>query len=181
MKNKIQKINQKNRQKLIESLEFSYFLYDITISFGVNYRETNNPLIKFFFRVLSWWRDWEFKQVREYKQLLRDYPYWESRQYYYQKIQKFVGGELSIVDFISEFLYPSLSTKREASALIEDFQRQASIDLDPKSLGFSNIISDLTPVLEGFDEDPEESIFTEKEFREIIEAAAIKLEQYSID
>ena len=174
-------IFQKNRQQLIESLEFASFLYDITLSFGVNYRKTNNPLIKVFFRVVSWWRDWEFEQVREYQQLLTDYPYWESHQYYYQKIQKFVGGELSIVDFIPEILYPSLSAKREASDLIEDFQRQSSIDLDPKSLGFSNIISDLTPVLEGFDEDPEESFFTEEEFREIIEAAAIKLEKYSIE
>nr|YP_010472315.1 hypothetical protein NDC64_pgp028 [Navicula tsukamotoi]UVG41780.1 hypothetical protein [Navicula tsukamotoi] len=175
------KIFQKNRQQLIESLEFSSFLCDIIISFGVNYRKTKNPSIKFFLKVVSWWRDWEFEQVREYQQLLMDYPYWESRQYYYQKIQKFVNDELSIVDFIPEILYPSLSDKREGSDLIEDFQRQSSIELNPKSLGFSKIISNLTPLLEGFDEDPEESFFTETEFREMIEAAAIKLEKYSIE
>ena len=172
-------IFQKNRQQLIESLEFASFLYDITLSFGVNYRKTNNPLIKVFFRVVSWWRDWEFEQVREYNQLLVDY--WESRQYYSQKIQKFVVGELSISDFIPEMLYPSLSDKKEASDLLKDFQRQSSIYLDPKSFGFSKIISDLTPVLEGFNEDPEESFFTEKEFRDIMEAAAFKLKKYSIE
>jgi hypothetical protein len=177
----ISKIFPKNRQQLIESLEFSSFLYEINISLEIKYRKTNNRSIKFFFKVVNWWRDWEFDQVREYTELLSDYPYWESRQYYCQRIQKFVSNELSIADFIFEVLYPSLSNKEEAFDLIEDFQRQASIDLDPKSFEFSKIISDLTPVLEGFDEDQEESFFTEKEFREIIENAAIKLEKYSIE
>ena len=174
-------IFKRSRQQLIESLEFASFLYDITISLEISYCKTNNQSIKFFLKVISWWRDWEFKQVSEYQQLLIDYPYWQSRQYYSQKIQEFVGGELSISDFIPEILYPSLSNKKEASDLIEDFQRQSRIDLDPKSFGFSKIISDLTPVLEGYDEDPEESFFTEKEFREIIEAASIKLKKYSIE
>ena len=39
----------KNRQQLIESLEFSSFLYDINISLGIKYRKTKNPSIKFFF------------------------------------------------------------------------------------------------------------------------------------
>ena len=63
-------------------------------------------------------------------------------------MQKFVSNELSIPDFIGEVLYPNLSNKRDASDLIEDFQRQAIIELDPKSFGFSKIISDLTLVLE---------------------------------
>ena len=119
--------------------------------------------------------------MREYQQLLVDYPYWKSREYYYQRIKKFISNELSIENFIPEVLYPSLSNKKEAFDLIEDFQRQASIHLDPKSFGFSKIISDLIPILEGFNEDPEESFFTEKEFREIIENAAIKLKKYSIE
>ena len=177
----ISKIFPKSRRQLIDSLEFASFLYEITICLGLDYRRTNNQSIKRFLKVLSWWRDWEFKQVREFEQLLLDYPYWESRQYYSQKIQKFVCGQFSISDFIPEILYPSLSDKREGSDLLKDFQRQFSIDLDPKSLGFSKIISDLIPVLEGFDQDPEESFYTEKEFREIIENAAIKLEKYSIE
>jgi hypothetical protein len=181
----ISKIFPKSRQQLMESLEFSSFLYDLNTSAAIHYRTkyrtTNNRSIKFFLKVVNWWQDWEFAQVREYKQLLFDYPYWKSREYYCQRIQKFVSNELSIADFIPEVLYPSLSNNREAFELLEDFPRQASIELDPKSFGFSKIISDLTPVLEGFDEDPEESFFTEKEFREIIENAAIKLEKYSIE
>ena len=176
----ISKIFPKSRNQLIESLEFAYFLYDITVSFGIPYSKTKNSSIKFFFKVVSWLRSWEFAQVEEYTQLLSDYPYWKSRQYYYQRIQKFVCNELSILDFIAEVLYPSLSDKEEASDLKKDFRRQATIYLDPKSFGFSTIISDLIPVLEGFDEDPEESFFTEEEFREIIKNVSIKLEKYSI-
>ena len=170
----------KNRQQLIESMEFSSFLYEITISFGINYRKTTNPLIKFFFTVVTYWRDWEFNQVREYSQLLTDYPYWQSRQYNYQRIQAFISNDISIDDFIPEILYLGLSNKKEASALKEDFQRQANIDLDPKSFGFSKIISELIPILEGFDQDPDESFFTETEFREIVENLAVKLKKYSI-
>jgi Fe-S-cluster formation regulator IscX/YfhJ len=176
----ISKIFPKSRKQLIESLEFSFFLYDISISLGIKYSKVKNPSIKFFLKVVSWWRNWEFNQVEEYQQLLVDYPYWESRQYYCQRIEKFLSNELSILDFIAEVLYPSLSNKREASDLLKDFQRQTSIDLDPKSFGFSKIISGLIPVLEGFDEDPEESFFTNEEFREIIENVSIKLEKYSI-
>ena len=100
----ISKIFPKSRQQLIESLEFSSFLYDISISLAIKYPNTNNLSIKFFFKVVSWWRDWKIDEVSEYKQLLSDYPYWESRQYYCQRIQKFVSNELSIPDFIGEVL-----------------------------------------------------------------------------
>ena len=85
------------------------------------------------------------------------------------------------MDFINQVLYRSLLEKRQGTELVDDFKSQATIELDPVSYGFSNIISDLIPVLEGFDQDPEESIFTEEEFREIIENAAIKLKKYSIE
>ena len=54
----IYKIFPKSRQQLIESLEFASFLYEVTISLGINYPKTNNPSIKFFLKVVSWWRDW---------------------------------------------------------------------------------------------------------------------------
>lgn len=80
------KIFPRSREQLIESLEFSSFLYDISISLEIKYRKTNNRLIKFFLKVLSWWRNWELDQVSEYRQLVFDYPYWKSRQYYCQRI-----------------------------------------------------------------------------------------------
>ena len=78
----ISKIFSKSRQQLIESLEFSFFLYDISISLAIKYRNTTNRSIKFFLKVVSWGRDWKIDEVSEYNQLLSGYPYWELRQYY---------------------------------------------------------------------------------------------------
>ena len=63
----ISEIFPKSHQQLIESMEFSSFLYEINISLEIKYRKTNNQSIKFFLKVVNWWRDWEFNQVREYK------------------------------------------------------------------------------------------------------------------
>ena len=96
-------------------------------------------------------------------------------------MRKFVAYELSTADFIAEVLYPSLSNINEARELAEEFRRQINIELDTRSFGFSKIISGLTPILEGFDQDPEESFFTEEEFREIIKNSLIKVEKYFIN
>ena len=55
----ILKIFPKSRQQLIESLEFSFFLYDISISLTLKYRNTNNQSIKFFLKLISLWRNWK--------------------------------------------------------------------------------------------------------------------------
>jgi hypothetical protein len=53
--------------------------------------------------------------------------------------------------------------------LKENFPHQATIKLDRKSFGFSKSLLGLIPILERFDEDPRERLFTKKEFQEIIE------------
>jgi hypothetical protein len=79
---------------------------------------------------------------------------------------------------VPEVLYPSLSNTNEAWDLKRDFIHQANIELDPKSFGFSKIILGLIPILEGFEEDHEESFLTEKEFREVIQNSLVKVEKY---
>jgi Fe-S-cluster formation regulator IscX/YfhJ len=171
----------KSRKKLIESLEFSYFLFEAHSYLKRKYPKSKNTLIKFSLKVLDWCRSCQYNQVEDYKQLLTDYPFWESRQYYRERMRKFVAYELSTIDFVAEFLYPSLSNMNEARDLKEDFRRQANIELDPKSFGFSKIISGLIPFLEGFDADPEESFLTEEEFREVIQNSLMKVEKYFIN
>ena len=171
----------KSREKLIESLEFSYFLFEAHSHLKRKYPRSKNPLIKSSLKVLDWCRSCQYDQIKDYQQLLTDYPFWESRQYYLERMQKFVAYELSTMDFVTEVLYPSLSNTNEAWELKEDFRRQANIELDPKSFGFSKIISGLTPILEGFDEDPEESFLTEEEFREVIQNSLMKVEKYFIN
>ena len=171
----------KSREKLIESLEFSYFLFEAHSHLKRKYPRSKNTLIKSSLKVLDWCRSYQYNQVKDYQQLLTDYPFWESRQYYRERMRKFVAYELSTMDFVTEVLYPSLSNTNEAWELKEDFKRQANIELDPKSFGFSKIISGLIPILEGFDEDPEESFLTEEEFREVIQNSLMKVEKYFIN
>lgn len=162
-------------------MEFSTFLFEAHRYLETKYQNNKNPLIKFSLKVLDWCRSWQYNQVSDYMQLLKDYPFWESRQYYRERMQKFVAYKLSIGDFIAEVLYPRLSNIKEARELEENFRRQTNIKLDPRSFGFSKIISNLIPILEGFDQDPEESFFTEEEFREIIKNSLIKVEKYFIN
>ena len=174
-------ISLKSREKLIEALQFSYFLFEAHNYLNRKYPRSKNTLINSSLKVLDWCRSCQYNQVEDYMQLLTDYPFWESRQYYRERMRKFVAYDLSTIDFVAEVLYPSLSNMNEARDLQEDYRRQANIELDPKSFGFSKIISGLIPFLEGFDEDPEESFLTEKEFREIIQNSLIKLEKYFIN
>ena len=171
----------KSREKLIESLEFSYFLFEAHSYLERKYPRSQNPLIKSSLKVLDWCRSCQYDQIKDYKQLLTDYPFWESRQYYRERMRKFVAYELSTIDFVAEVLDSSLSNTNEAQELKEDFRRQANIELDPKSFGFSKIISGLIPFLEGFDADPEESFLTEEEFREVIQNSLMKVEKYFIN
>lgn len=128
--------SQKRRKKLIEALQFSYFLFEAHSHLKREYPRSKNPLINSSLKVLDWCRSCQYDQVKDYKQLLKDYPFWESRQYYRERMRKLVADELSTMDFAGEVLHPSLSDTNEALELQEDFRRQATIELDPKILDF---------------------------------------------
>ena len=162
-------------------MKFSNFLFEALTHLRREYPRSKNPWIKSSLKLLDWWWSCQYEQVKDYEQLLEDYPFWESRHYYRERMRKFVAHELSAIDFVAEVVYPSLSNRNEGFDLKEDFRRQAKIELDPKSFGFSKIISGLTPILEGFDEDPEESFLTEEEFREVIQNSLMKVEKYFIN
>ena len=171
----------KSRKNLIDSFEFTDFLFEARSHLKRKYPRSQNPFIKFSLQVLDWYWSYQYDQTKDYRQLLTDYPFWRARQYYRERMQKFVAYELSTLDFVTEVLYPILSNTDEASDLKDDFIGQAKIELDPKSFGFSKIISGLTPILEEYDEDPEESALTEEEFREIIQNSLMKVEKYFIN
>jgi Fe-S-cluster formation regulator IscX/YfhJ len=171
----------RNRNKLIQSLEFSYFLFEAHNHLKPQYSRSKNPSVESSLKILDWFRSCQYDQVEDYKQLLTDYPFWESRQYYRERMRKFVAYELSTLDFVTEILYPSLSNTNEAQELKKDFRSQSNVVLDPKSFRFSKIILNLTPILEEFDEDPEESFLTEEEFRKIIQNSLVKVEKYFIN
>ena len=68
------------------------------------------------------------------------YRFLEVKKIYRQTMQKFVVGELNGLEFAQKFSDRFLADKKEADILLEDFQKQADIKLNPKSFQFSKII-----------------------------------------
>jgi len=71
-------------------------------------------------------------------------------------MQKFVVGELNALEFAQEFSDRLLAEKAESNILLEDFQKQADIELNPKSFQFSKIILDFELLLEVYQNEMEE-------------------------
>jgi hypothetical protein len=172
------KIFPKSRKRLIESLEFSDFLFEALFHLKTKYPISKNKLIRSTLKLFDWWLAQQYNQVKDYQQLLNDYLFWESHHYYFEHMQKFVAYELSNIVFVTQVLYPSLSITKNPWHLQEGFRRQVNIEFDLKSFGFSKIILNLIFILEEFDKNSEKSFFTEEEFREIIQTSLIKIEKY---
>ena len=174
------KFSEENRDELIRSLEFFQCLSTVIKYVEINHA-SKNPLILDLLQILGRYRDSHWNQVKDYGQLLTDSVFWQSRKFYLEKLQNFVAGKLDGPDFVAEILYKILSDKNEALSLEEDFSQQRTVDLDPKSFQFSKIILNLLLPIEGFDENPEESFFTEDELREGVKLALKELEKYFKD
>ena len=71
-------------------------------------------------------------------------------------MQKFVVGELNALEFAQEFSDRLLAEKAESNTLLEDFQKQADIELNPKSFQFSKIILNFELLLEVYQNEMEE-------------------------
>lgn len=63
-------------------------------------------------------------------------------------MRKFVGGELNALEFAQEFLDRLLADREEANNLLEDFQKQANIELNPNIFEFSKIILNFNNIQE---------------------------------
>ena len=132
-------------------------------------------------QVLSWCRDSQWNQIKDYKQFLTDYVFWQSRKFYLEKLQNFVAGELDCSEFVTEVLYAILSDKNEAQSLEEDFYQQKTINLDPKSFQFSKILLNLILPLQGFYLGPRQSLVEEDELQKGVKLALKSMEHYFKD
>ena len=148
----------KNRNKSIESLEFFYFLQKLFLSLRGTYGKSTNPLILDFLKVLEEFYSWEYKKIDPYPymQALTDQVFWRSSKFYRETIRKFVGGELNALEFAQEFSDRLLADREEANNLLEDFQKQANIELNPNIFEFSKIILDFELLLEVYQNKVEE-------------------------
>jgi hypothetical protein len=107
-------------------------------------------------------------------------------------MQKFVGGELNALEFAQEFSDRLLAEKAESNILLEDFQKQADIELNPKSFQFSKIILKFELLLEVYQNEMEELkvgdqlsenelSFTEDSLKEGVKRELEKVNQYFTD
>jgi len=71
-------------------------------------------------------------------------------------MEKFGGDELNALEFAQEFLDRLPAEKAESNILLEDFQKQTDIELNPKSFQFSKIILDFELLLEVYQNEMEE-------------------------
>ena len=146
----------KNRNESIESLEFFYFLQNLFLSLRGTYGKSTNPFILDFLKVLEGFYSWESKKIYPYIQALTDQVFWGSSTFYRETMRKFVNGELSALEFAQEFSDRLLADSDEANNLVEDFQKQANIELNPNIFEFSKIILDFELLLEVYQNEVEE-------------------------
>lgn len=111
-----------------------------------------------FLKVLEEFYSWEYKKIDPYPymQALTDQVFWRSSKFYRETIRKFVGGELNALEFAQEFSDRLLADREEANNLLEDFQKQANIELNPNIFEFSKIILDFELLLEVYQNEVEE-------------------------
>ena len=181
-----------SRKQSIESLEFLYFLQELFFSLLGKYGKSTNPLIIDFLKVLEGFYSWESKKIGAYGQALTDVVFWKSKEFYRETMQKFVVGELNALEFAQEFSDRLLAEKAESNILLEDFQKQADIELNPKSFQFSKIILDFELLLEVYQNEMEQLevgdqfsendlSFTENSLKEAVRCALEEVNRYFAD
>ena len=124
-------------------------------------------------------------------QALTDQVFWESSKFYRETMQKFVSGELNALEFAQEFSDKLLADREKAKNLLEDFRKQADIELNPNIFDFSTLILDFDLLLEVYQDEVEELetgelsendlSFTQDSIVEGVKRELEKLNQYFTD
>ena len=65
-------------------------------------------------------------------------------------MKKFVSHKCSASDFACTIYFLIRNDLKEFECLVDDFEKQATLELNPKTFQFSKIISDFEFILEGF-------------------------------
>lgn len=188
----ILKFLQKRRTESIESLEFFFFFQELFFELVNKHGKSNNSLILDFLRVLGGIYSWESRKVAGYMQALKDSVYWESREFYRKTMIQFVDGELNALEFARIFYDRLLNEKEIADNLVNDFKKQAIVELDPKSFQFSKIILHFELCLEayqnqmeGFESEnqvPEDDLLTTEDgLRKAVKSALEEMNRYFTD
>lgn len=95
-------------------------------------------------------------------------------------MKKFVSHKCNASDFACTVYFLIRNDLKDSQCLVEDFQKQATLELNPKTFQFSKIISDFEFVLEGFALHRTTDL-TEDELRQIVKDTLPKVEKYFTD
>ena len=181
----------KNRNQSIDSLEFFYFLQKLLRSLRSTYGKSTNPFILDFLNGFEGYYSWESKKIYPYLQALTDQIFWGSSEFYRETMRKYIGGELNALEFAQEFSDRLLADREEANNLLEDFQKQANIELNPNIFKFSKIILDFELLLEVYQDEVEQLetgelsendlSFTQDSILEGVKCALEKINTYFTD
>lgn len=148
-------LKKKNQSQSSESLEFFYFLQKLFRYLRNKYGKSTNPLILDFLKGVEGVYLWESKKIYPYMQALTDQVFWGSSTFYRETMRKFVGGELNALEFAQEFSDRLLADREKANNLLEDFQKQANLELNSNIFEFSKIILDFELLLEVYQNEVE--------------------------
>lgn len=175
----IKKIFEDNRSRSIESLQFFSFVTELYFSL-LKKNDGENNQIQEFIDVIGKNYYWQFFINKDYIMSLKDYVFWQSREIYLENMKKFVSHKCSASDFAHTMYVLIQNDLEECECLLEDFEKQATLELNRKTFQFSKIISDFEFILDGFT--LERTIdLTDDELREIVKDVLPKVEKYFTD
>ena len=168
-----------NRSQSIESLQFFSFLTEIYFSL-LEKNDSENNHINEFIDVLGKNYYWQSFKNRNYMTSLKDYVFWQSKDIYLEKMKKFVSHKCSASDFACTVYFLIRDNQKDFEGLVEDFEKQATLELNPKTFQFSKIISDFEFILDGFAFDQPTDL-TDDELRQIVKDNLPKVQKYFTD
>ena len=175
----IKNILEDNQSQSIESLQFFLFITEIYFSL-LEKNDSENKQIQEFIDVIGKNYYWQSFKNKNYITSLKDYVFWQSKEIYLDNMKKFVSHKCNASDFACTVYFLIRNDLKDSQCLVEDFQKQATLELNPKTFQFSKIISDFEFVLEGFALHRTTDL-TEDELRQIVKDTLPKVEKYFTD
>jgi len=175
----IESIFEENRKESIESLQFFFFLNEVYFPM-LKDNKIENKQIEEFINIIGKNYYYQSYKVQNYITSLQDYVFWESSEIYLENMKKFVSHQCSASDFASTVYFLIKSDIEESNCLIKDFEKQSTLELNPKIFQFSKTISDFEFLLHSFI--PERTTdLTDDELRQIIKNVLPKIQNYFTD
>ena len=93
----------------------------------------------------------ENEELVRYQMMLADDIFWQSRKQYLQTIEAFLSQKITVEEFIQEFDHLRGLNRQALERKEKNLETKNNLQLDPKSFGFTSIISSLARTINLFD------------------------------